>query len=172
MAIDRRREEGWLTLDDMARVFDVTPRGFASIIRPLIPADCIRPEGRRVMVYARGAIDAYAAKKQAEVAAAAGADVDPTLFTGTDSPALERLRLANAELKELELSQRRRDLIPRRQVHQGFGLVASILRRAGEILQKQFGRDAHAVIEEALNDADRAVTDTFGAVEPPGASGG
>ena len=90
------------------------------------------------------------------------ADNDPLLTGGRNSAALERYRVAQAELAELDLQERRNSMVPRDDVRLCYALIASHIRNAGETLQKTFGPDAHAILQEALDDADRALVDALG----------
>lgn len=82
--------------------------------------------------------------------------VDPNdemnLFLGGDSPALERFRNARANLAELEFEVKKENFVDREHLRESFALVASVLRRAGEQLQKQFGPEAQEILDEALDD--------------------
>jgi len=77
------------------------------------------------------------------------------------SPAVERYRMAKAKLAELELAERQQVLLPRAIVHEWMGKLGSLLRNAGEILDRDFGRDAHQILEEALDDFGRMVEAAF-----------
>lgn len=85
------------------------------------------------------------------------AETDEELLFGEGGPVIDRLRLAKAQLAELDLAQRRGLLLPRDVTHERLGQMASILRRAGEILQRQFGEDAHRILDEALDECERTI---------------
>jgi len=89
-------------------------------------------------------------------------DADPAI-AGATSPGLERKRLADAARAELRYQQELGTWIPRRFVHTGFALLSSILRQAGERLQRECGLEAHAILDEALDDAQTAFHDHFAA---------
>lgn len=95
---------------------------------------------------------------------------DDVLLAGGNSPALERYREKRADLAGLELSERRRKLIPRAEVNESLGRVAAILREAGDALQWQFGPEARSILNEALDDAQREVDATFAESQPEDAS--
>ena len=88
-------------------------------------------------------------------------DSDDPLLGGENSPALERYRDERAKLARLDRLEREKTLLPRDQVHELLGQIAALLRGAGENLQRQFGSDAHAVLDEALDDADREIERFF-----------
>jgi hypothetical protein len=87
---------------------------------------------------------------------------DDLMMTGGGSPALERYREERAKLACLDRRQREGALIPRDEVRTSFGRIASILRGAGDTLQRQFGSGAADVLHEALDDAGKEVERVFG----------
>ncbi|HUX16278.1 MAG TPA: hypothetical protein VMW52_07375 [Phycisphaerae bacterium] len=90
----------------------------------------------------------------------AGDDDDP-MMAGCASPWLEKYRREKTLLARLDRKRREGDLLERDTVHEALGRIASILRGAGDTLQRQFGVDAHRVLEEALDDADREIAAAF-----------
>ena len=89
-------------------------------------------------------------------------DEDDLLSGDVSSPALERYRDERAKLAKLDRLEREKSLIPRDEIHEGFGRVASILRTAGETLQRQYGNGAVEVLNDALDDAVSAVEQMCG----------
>lgn len=163
-----RREHGWFTKTDCTAFLGVGRAYFDTEIRPRVPADCIRRTGKAanspLLFLGRAVYEAAASRTTAVVARAAdreSSDGEPML-AGGDSPALERFRLARARIAELDLQERQGSLIPRDKVHDGLGRLATIIRGAGESLQRQFGREAQDILDEALADFDREAADTFG----------
>jgi len=71
--------------------------------------------------------------------------------------ALELIRREELLLKRMERLARQRVLLERASVHDCFGLVADIVRKAGAALLDQFGADAHAILDDALEEAVRLV---------------
>lgn len=143
-----------------------TANYFNRDIRPQLDAEDVCRINGVAHYRGRAVHDAMLAKaldKRPQAGAAAGDD--PDLFTG-DSPALERLRTANASIKELELARLREQLLPRQDVHTLLGHVASAYRRAGEQLQRRYGRDALDVVDEALADAERIARESLGGEQP------
>jgi len=82
--------------------------------------------------------------------------VDP-LLAGSASPALEEYRRERAKLARLDRLERERELIPRDQVHTLLGQIALVIRSAGETLQRTYGAEAQAILDEALDEADRLI---------------
>ena len=84
-----------------------------------------------------------------------------TPAAGNASPALERYREERAKLARLDRLEREGKLLARDRMHEGLGQIVSIVREALEILQRQFGAEAHALVDEALDDAERAIGALF-----------
>lgn len=92
----------------------------------------------------------------------AGIDhADPTI-AGKQSEALERKRLADAQIAELRYKRELGEWISRRKVHEGLAVFAGVLRQANETLQREFGREAHRILDEALDDAITALEADLG----------
>ncbi len=87
------------------------------------------------------------------------------LLVGPSSPAMERYRLARAQLAELELQERRGSLLSRAGAHRGMGRISHIIREALRALRRDFGREAAGIIEEALDDANAEINRAFGETE-------
>lgn len=87
---------------------------------------------------------------------------DDPLLAGGSSAALERYREERAALARLDRLQREGELLPRDQVREALGRVATILRGAGDALQRQFGPAAVDLLHEALDDARREIDRSFG----------
>jgi hypothetical protein len=87
----------------------------------------------------------------------AGEEGSDPLMSGVASPALERYREERAKLARLDRLERERSLLPRESIHDGLTQIASILRAAGETLQRQFGPDALDVLHGALDDAQKTI---------------
>lgn len=88
--------------------------------------------------------------------------VGEELLEGPVSPALERFREARANLAELDLREREGELVDRETVHTGVVAIAGLVRSAGEQLQRQYGADAQAILDDALDDAEREIQERFG----------
>ena len=84
------------------------------------------------------------------------------LLLGPDSPALERYRDERAKLARLDRLEREHHLLPREDVHQTMTRIAFIIRQAGEVLNKEYGRDAAAILTDAIDDAQKEMDTKFG----------
>jgi len=85
------------------------------------------------------------------------AEDDDPLLQGGGSPALERYREEKAALARLDRLERERTLVPRDEIREGLGLLASMLRGVGETLQRQFGPVAGEILNEVLDEMDREI---------------
>lgn len=83
------------------------------------------------------------------------------LMQGTGSPALERFREERAALARMDRLEREGDLIPRDVARDVLARVASVLRNAGDALQRQFGVAAVEILFDALSEAGREIDRAF-----------
>jgi len=79
------------------------------------------------------------------------------LGEGGESPAREELLRVKTEREKLALKRDRGELLPREELREGFRVIAERIRNAGETLQRQWGEDARLVLDEAIDDAERAL---------------
>ncbi len=86
---------------------------------------------------------------------------DDDLMNGAATPALERYREERAALARLDRLEREGKLVARDTIRQSLAQVASLIRAAGESLQRQFGQGAADVLNEALDDAEREIASFF-----------
>jgi hypothetical protein len=87
---------------------------------------------------------------------------DDLLMQGSGSPALEDYRRERAAMAKWDRLEREGVLLPRDQVREALGRWASIIRAAGDALQRQFGAAAAEILFEALDDSDRDMDRYFG----------
>lgn len=78
---------------------------------------------------------------------------DDSLLDGPPSDALERGRLAQAQIYEHKLEQLRGRLVDRDEVLQSLGPVFERIRLASETLQREFGEGPHQLIDDALTES-------------------
>jgi len=83
---------------------------------------------------------------------------DAALLVGPNTAAMERVRIARARLLELELQQRTREVLPQREVREGFNELAGFLRAAGERIGREHGPAAGQILEDALKQGERMAT--------------
>ena len=97
----------------------------------------------------------------AENAVKLAKDEPDEMLQAPSSPALERYREERAAIARLDRLERERQLMPRDQAREALGRIASIIRAAGDSLQRQFGAAAGEILYEALDDAQREIDHTF-----------
>lgn len=95
-------------------------------------------------------------KPYTRASAAASTTEDPLLADG-DSPALERYRLAKAKHAELDLEQRKGDLIDKEKCRDVLGRWGAIIRKMGDRVSKRFGTEANQMIRESLDECESIV---------------
>ena len=74
---------------------------------------------------------------------------------------LEEWRHERMQLARLDRLEREGQLVPREAARQAFAVAASVLRQAGEQLQRQCGAVAHEILTDALADAALAIDALF-----------
>lgn len=104
----------------------------------------------------------FLAENKHKLASDAFAGGDELLYADSTSPALERYRDERAKMARLERLERERTLVDRAQIHEAFGKTALVIREAGARLAREFGPEAHALLNEALTDAEAAMARLLG----------
>lgn len=78
------------------------------------------------------------------------------------SPALERLRSAQAAREEIALALDQKSTVKRSDVHESFALVSKILKETAANLAKRHGPEAGEVLDDAITEMKRAIDQRFG----------
>ncbi len=87
---------------------------------------------------------------------------DDEMLSGDSSPELERYRAARASIEEIKLERERGNTIDRARARIGLGRIADLLRGVGDVLQRQFGLEAHRLLDDALIEVERNADEIFG----------
>ena len=100
-------------------------------------------------------------------------DDESLAMAGADGPSLERWRAAKAVLAELDVAERRKNLVPRTTIHAAHVRLAALIRGCGAKLQKQCGPEARDILEETLDAFAREIDSLSGDGndDPSGESG-
>lgn len=157
-----KTNERVFTRQDMGSMFCVRPEHFDKNYRPLIPADLISKDGRRVVFKAgavRAILDSLIEKERTSVQSADG---DPLLMGSGDSPALEKYRTLKAAMLERDLRERDAELVDAKDLDELHNIFIRRFRSAGEQLTKQCGNEAQAILDEALDDIEHQIKERFG----------
>ena len=76
---------------------------------------------------------------------------------GKDTDLRTRYDAARASKIELEIAERRGNVMQRDELQAGWQVIGHAIRRAGETLGRQFGADAQAILDETLAEADQTL---------------
>lgn len=71
--------------------------------------------------------------------------------------AIKRRQIALAEMAEMDVERARGKWMLREQVHDSLGIYGRIVKNAGEELQRRYGPDAQAILDEYIQRAIEAV---------------
>lgn len=86
---------------------------------------------------------------------------DEAMMGGENSPALERWRAHKADLAEIELMERRREIFRADAVRQGLAILAGLMRGAGERLVHKCGEAAGRIFNDMIEDFERQTERLF-----------
>ena len=162
-AADTRPGRAWFSRAEMSAIFGVSEVHFDRHVRSLAAGKDVKKKGRRVWFRARGLVNAFVAREiEKHTPPSASQEPGKAQKGAKSNGAQERLRTAKADLEELKLARERRESIPREEIHGTLGRLAVILRGAGEVLQREFGKEAQAVLDAALDEFEEAVKKSYG----------
>jgi hypothetical protein len=148
-ADDGRPGPEWFSQAECSRFLNVTTTQFARKYRGMVRDDNRKRTGRVVWIHGRSLVDAIVRESSA---VAPDMDGDP-LLSGATSPALERYREERAKMARLQRLEKEEALVPRDELRNVFATMTSVIRRAGEKLQKQFGVKARKILDKAIDKA-------------------
>lgn len=87
---------------------------------------------------------------------------------GSDEvPALDRLREEKILRERIKRHVDEKQYLPRPVIHETLTRFASILRSAGQLLEKKHGADARAILDEALDECDREIDSLAATLDQP-----
>lgn len=81
-------------------------------------------------------------------------DGDDALMSGPETPELDKLRKVSRELKEIELSEKRRETVIRSEILPALQQSASLMRQAVEKAVRLYGNPVGELLNEALNETE------------------
>ena len=88
-----------------------------------------------------------------------GGETDP-LMVGPTSPALERYREKQCELKDMDIADRKRELVSATGMQEVFIQCGERLKKANDELERIYGRSARDPLDNAMGDMSR-LTEAF-----------
>ena len=150
----------WITRKVAAEFVGLSPGQFDDAIRPLLGGDAVRGRGK-TLEYLASAVVAAHVRREVDRAKPPESD-DAMLAAGVDSPALERYRMARAQLAERDLAERDANLLQADACGDLMRRGINAMRGAGEKLTRRFGNDAGTIYNEAIDEFVAAVNRTFG----------
>jgi hypothetical protein len=122
---------------------------------PLLPGNAIRRR-KPAAVHGPSVVEAVTRREVEAVARrvqSAGEDADST--------ALEEMRKWEAKRRELKYRQEVGTMVDLAELERGFGVIAEILRRAGEAVRVEYGDAAAKILANAWDDVDAKVDVLF-----------
>jgi hypothetical protein len=149
MAVLEAIDDLWVPRPVAAKICGLSTTQFDVKVVPLLESDAIRPDGRRKVYSILALVKVLTAKLQ-PAKKLGGEEAD--LWSDYDSPNLERLRAAKADQAEMDVAVRMGRLISVDDLKERLGWLFSRLRQYGDLLQRQFGRDAAIHHNEFMDD--------------------
>jgi hypothetical protein len=149
MAVLEAIDDLWVPRPVAAKICGLSTTQFDVKVVPLLESDAIRPDGRRKVYSILALVKVLTAKLQ-PAKKLGGEEAD--LWSDYDSPNLERLRAAKADQAEMDVEERMGRLIRVEQWQERQRGLFSAIKRFGETLQHQFGREAVLIFNEFVED--------------------
>lgn len=151
----RDRDEFWLPVASLARLFAMTPQGFRSSILPLVAPTDRRQAPGGLEVFGRAALDAWAGREWERQSRQIVGD---GVLSGPNSPALEEARRYKAGLLRIDLAERQNEIVSVSEVYDFHTQICAVVRGAGERLAREVGEPARRILDAALDDLERLTT--------------
>jgi len=63
--------------------------------------------------------------------------------------------------ERLAVEREARQVVDRSEMRQGLGMIAAVIRHAGDTMQRQGHAEAYQILDEALDEAERLIADMF-----------
>jgi hypothetical protein len=92
----------------------------------------------------------------------AGSEFGDEIEGGSDSPGLERYRLARAEQEEIKLLKMRGEFLSREDVHLALAETSGVMKEAGEKVLRIGGNDLAEIINWAWDEVAKRIGKLFG----------
>jgi hypothetical protein len=156
--------DGWLAKAEFSKCLGFSTQNFDQALRPKLPDDAMKQDGRRLLVHWPTAARIYFLHVQKAAMIDPGAKDDPEAVlaeTLAKHPEYikERIRRekALADQEEMSRDEKRRNLLPKPQVHECLARLSSLLKGCGQTLQQHHGPDALRILNETIDDFEREV---------------
>lgn len=153
----------WMTRRQCAELVGLSPQQFDDAVRPRLGDDATNGAGRTLR-FDGPAVVAALVKYRLEQAKPAPplSEDEAMILGGGDSPQLERFRKLKGDMLERDLGERDAELVRRRVMLDALRPAAAGMRAAGARLAKDYGNDAAAIFNEAVDDFANAVKQMIG----------
>jgi hypothetical protein len=142
----------WCSRRRAAVILDVSPRHFDEAIRPRLPDQAIAGAGRDLRFYVPALVQTIVGYRVEQAKPPADEEEALLMGGGSDSPSLERLRAATADIKERQRDEMDRQLVKVDDVVDALAPAVSIFRSAGERARRQFGNEVGDFYNETAED--------------------
>ena len=153
--------EPWFSRRDAAVLVGVSVDVLDKRIRPALSGDAERRAGKRLELHLPSVVAAMV--EEAEGASRPRTEEEMLLSgEGGDSPSLERLRRAKAELAELDLAERKKSVITRSAVLEALAQAHGGLRALIERWERRHRESEAQELRDAIHRGMKALTRAVG----------
>ena len=159
MAKSKTVEWPWVTRLQAAELAGLQGAQFDRAFRELLPDGAEQGRGSSLRF---DAVAVVTARVERESRRSAPDPTDDPLLDGSDSPALERYRLARAKLAERDLSERDGETVKVSVLRPVIRPGLTALRSGGDALRRKFGNEAGDIFNEALDAFGKACEKALG----------
>lgn len=136
----------WLSQAQVAALCGLGQRQFRDTIDKRLPAEAKRGTGGNLKYAAAAAVAALVEYRLEQ-------QEDPVI-QGAASPAQEECRRHEARLRKIKADEAEKLSVPRHELEPALSRAAAIFRQAAENLQRRYGNEAAAVMNEAINECE------------------
>lgn len=154
--------DAWITKPTAAAILGISERWFDTQVRPRLPEEAIKTEGKALR-FDGAAIVKFWIEYQREQNAPAqtNAGDDPEIYSGGNSPELEKLRAVKRQLAEHELAVKRGEVVDLTEVAPKCFRIADIHRSAWERAEKVGGKQIGEIGQEAVDESIELIRREF-----------
>jgi phage terminase Nu1 subunit (DNA packaging protein) len=141
----------WLTRTEAAALVQLSPRQFDEAIKSRLAKAAIAGTGAKLRYKA---IDVVAALVEYRISQLKIEGEDAALLAGDETPGLERMRLARADILEMERDKLHGKLVPIDELSTPLAQLGALIRNAAAKLARKYGNDAPELLNQAVDEAE------------------
>lgn len=158
----KMNRNAWISKQTAAAILGLGESWFDRQIRPRLHPDAIKTEGKSIR-FDGAAVVKYWIEYQREQNAPAqtNAGDDPEIFSGGNSPELEKLRAVKRQLAEHELAVKRGEVVDVTEIAPKCFRIADIHRSAWERAEKVGGKQIGEIGQEAVDESIELIRREF-----------